>query len=1668
MTETNLPHSIQEYALLSPEKRVEHLCDRLLCVVPKASHCLKSIMPLVINLPRNFPTRVMDFERFFYEYYDVNDDNTNNDDDANDDNINNDDDDGIKNESKSKEEQEEFLNVDVFDLNKSNYSDRIDMNSIAESLKPHQKNAILNLSDGIKEFVWLLGMCDPKKYVEEVKALAPPSCLCAKVINSGSIGYKCRDCETDQNACFCMDCFDIDKHAGHDYYAVTIESGLCDCGNPIMWNPKFFCDKHRQISLDEDLSLAIPERFRESTLIALKALTRAFAIMTRMKGDENKDKKLFSYISALLVLVKELGTGFGRMVTLALKEKYDFGSRSKLCPDSPIYNTPLWFIIKNYPFLAKKNVRILRELLYSLLFDPLFKVIFTEIYLLQYKHLGLSSFKMYKRLYDKKYEDTGIDADSDDDTYEKDDKEMDDPKYFMWNNPDDGKNASKNVMEFGVQLLYSETINDELNLKTNFFKSVRDILYYIWKHTIDPKTNLYETKNTNERLTDFMFALFYDCIYITNRGTNLKSAFDFDKSMKYIVEVLTPLQSAGKVVMALKEHVLYDEYAKLYSLINFELAFANFLGEYVVKLRKIGDPTLLLNLVSGVTHSVWGILQDRLLSNGPEPMETLSDGTEIISYDITGPEGVSFINPLGHFVTSLLFEAIADKKVDITSVSDLQRLVFRDIDITTFMKYFLEWSLRIIAIIAQNSAGHWVKNGHSVVNLVNTCRTRIKSGKIHFLRYLNAAQICAAVLPKEVFSATFLSRFGLCGEGGAKSLRETQKIRENAVYEALQYLLETALGVYYLPGADPDDVNKYHMIQMLIYFKSFNYAEGQNACEGMDARTFARMLDIVCTKDSYSGKYKVKDEFWDVVNPYYIYNWSSMLNVLEERLEEYSKRVSKPAIFECPRIRACQNPIFERLPAILGTRHVHELISRVICGEFCEGSNSVNSRLLVAALHIMLLSLSDRRVCTEDEVNGIVIGEALAHGSVEVLCDMVKKEDKNSPLILKVLGKLAQANSKCMDISVSILGPNFMGKLDDYTSGKLKDAAEMKTRKRKQKAIMEKLMKKQLNAFKIIEKDEHCPCDEENDIEHEKKDTETNDEEMTKKEEEADENSCIICHSRDGIMGYIGYVQKSNFLNVATTRSNGGESLPWGHFSTPTKAGKTHDPLLNFMVAGLDSSVYAQSCKHCVHLTCILELSRGVSEFNCPCCRKLSNVFIPSADGLYWEKSGYFFGVVVTNKIGFSSESWDEESPPPMLDSVRCASYTLASYEYAARGQSCFASADEKSAKDLPQPSLAAYIENTPRCIAKELYECANGMDLGSKALYGDKVLPLLLGNVNEYMSIMLPLFESFNLLFLGFILISKPRNLDENGYEISGGEEIDEDEEQRAKKRRRMIAKLLISDMYRAFSALNASEMHPKECITLETVLKYCVPFLRRAALLLSVAEKGVSLDVIRGHDTDPYALLEFCGVDIELLKSPDVKFVDILKEESEIQHAFIEWERIKGNIKLGFSVAPCVPFRINVLGNEFLKVIASVSKKRCEKCETFPVIPAICLLCGKLLCAFGECCFDVVGSNGSRIGECNKHAVETTMGSCAFFVPKFNYVFYLSSSGIKGNVCDSPYVDCRGETDKGFSRGKPLFLDQRRLMRLEKDILEYEMDALSSMDTSLHLVKYPNWIEF
>ena len=116
-------------------------------------------------------------------------------------------------------------------------------------------------------------------------------------------------------------------------------------------------------------------------------------------------------------------------------------------------------------------------------------------------------------------------------------------------------------------------------------------------------------------------------------------------------------------------------------------------------------------------------------------------------------------------------------------------------------------------------------------------------------------------------------------------------------------------------------------------------------------------------------------------------------------------------------------------------------------------------------------------------------------------------------------------------------------------------------------------------------------------------------------------------------------------------------------------------------------------------------------------------------------------------------------------------------------------------------------------------------------------------------------------------------------------------------------------------------------------------------------------------------------------------------------------------------------------------LEMLFDISLSRsCLNCNAIPLSPAVCLLCGTIVCEQSFCCED------NNVGECNVH-----MRTCAVTVG----IYYIIKKGVilllhdnKGMFYDPPYLDVHGEIDIGlrfgylltFRKGKPQFLNRKR----------------------------------
>ena len=103
---------------------------------------------------------------------------------------------------------------------------------------------------------------------------------------------------------------------------------------------------------------------------------------------------------------------------------------------------------------------------------------------------------------------------------------------------------------------------------------------------------------------------------------------------------------------------------------------------------------------------------------------------------------------------------------------------------------------------------------------------------------------------------------------------------------------------------------------------------------------------------------------------------------------------------------------------------------------------------------------------------------------------------------------------------------------------------------------------------------------------------------------------------------------------------------------------------------------------------------------------------------------------------------------------------------------------------------------------------------------------------------------------------------------------------------------------------------------------------------------------------------------------------------------------------------------------------------RQTCEVCGEMPLQPAVCLLCGQLVCAASDCC----RSGGDE--ECCRHARSAHQGAAAFLIVRRTEVLLVL--GRRHCWWGSLYLDQHGEEDRGLRRGRPLLLAPNRLREL------------------------------
>ena len=117
--------------------------------------------------------------------------------------------------------------------------------------------------------------------------------------------------------------------------------------------------------------------------------------------------------------------------------------------------------------------------------------------------------------------------------------------------------------------------------------------------------------------------------------------------------------------------------------------------------------------------------------------------------------------------------------------------------------------------------------------------------------------------------------------------------------------------------------------------------------------------------------------------------------------------------------------------------------------------------------------------------------------------------------------------------------------------------------------------------------------------------------------------------------------------------------------------------------------------------------------------------------------------------------------------------------------------------------------------------------------------------------------------------------------------------------------------------------------------------------------------------------------------------------------------------------SLVPLFP-----LPDRFDQVLRRYLKAKCTNCDTIPRSPAVCLICGTLVCLNDVCCRDGSG------GECRRHRMSCSADTGIFLLLK-NCALLMLSQG-SGLIIPAPYLNEFGEHDLDLHSESPLHLNR------------------------------------
>ncbi|ELU10689.1 hypothetical protein CAPTEDRAFT_220674 [Capitella teleta] len=130
-------------------------------------------------------------------------------------------------------------------------------------------------------------------------------------------------------------------------------------------------------------------------------------------------------------------------------------------------------------------------------------------------------------------------------------------------------------------------------------------------------------------------------------------------------------------------------------------------------------------------------------------------------------------------------------------------------------------------------------------------------------------------------------------------------------------------------------------------------------------------------------------------------------------------------------------------------------------------------------------------------------------------------------------------------------------------------------------------------------------------------------------------------------------------------------------------------------------------------------------------------------------------------------------------------------------------------------------------------------------------------------------------------------------------------------------------------------------------------------------------------------------------------------------------------------------VPPQLCHLPHLYDRIFQFYRSRSCQTCGNVPRDPAVCLVCGRLLCFKDRCCAQ------ATVYECVQHSRSCGGGTGIFLIVNSSIIVVIQ--GPRATAWGSVYLDEHGEEDHYLKRGKPLYLCKERYQLLQDEWLSH-----------------------